>query len=61
MLFRLLTSPIDSECKREVIKIAIVDGVLYIKGRNKLYNFLQDNSELTVLSALVLREYLYSL
>lgn len=56
-----LTSPIDSECKREVIKIAIVDGVLYIKGRNKLYNFLQDNSELTVLSALVLREYLYSL
>lgn len=56
-----LTSPIKSDCGKEVIKIAITDGVLYIRGRNKLYNFLQENSELTILSALVLREYLYSL
>ena len=55
-----LTSPINN-CGKEVIKIAIVDGVVYIKGRNKLYNFLQDNSEHIILSALVLREYLYSL
>lgn len=56
-----LTSPIDTVCQKEVIRIAIVDGVLYIKGRNKLYNFLQDNSEMTILSALVLREFLYAL
>lgn len=56
-----LTSPINSNCEKDVIKIAIIDGVLYIKGRNKLYNFLQNNSELTILSALVLREFLYSL
>ena len=54
-------SPINNSCKKEVIKIAIVDGVLYIKGKHKLYKFLQDNSELVILSALVLREYLYSL
>lgn len=56
-----LTSQINEDCGKEVIKIAIMDGVLYIRGRNKLYNFLQDNSDLTILSALVLREYLYSL
>ena len=56
-----LTSPINEENKKEVIKIAIIDGVLYIKGKSKLYSFLQNNSELTILSALVLREYLYSL
>lgn len=56
-----LTSPINNSCKKEVVKIAIVDGVLYIKGKHKLYKFLQDNNELTILSALVLREYLYSL
>ena len=56
-----LNSPINKECGKKVIKIAIIDGVLYIKGKNKLYTFLQDNSELTILSALVLREFLYSL
>lgn len=56
-----LASPIDGTCGKEVIKIAIIDGVLYIRGKNKLYNFLQNNSDLTILSALVLREYLYSL
>ncbi len=56
-----LTSPINNSCKKEVVKIAIVDGVLYIKGKHKLYKFLQDNNELVILSALVLREYLYSL
>lgn len=56
-----LTSPIKSDCDKEVVKIAIVDGVIYIKGKNKLYKFLRENSELTILSALVLREFLYSL
>ncbi len=56
-----LTSPISGKNKKEVVKIAIIDGVLYIKGKNKLHKFLQEHSELTILSALVLREYLYSL
>lgn len=56
-----LTSPIKDSNNKEVIKIAILDGVLYIRGKNKLYNFLQENSEFNILSALVLRVYLYSL
>ena len=42
-------------------KIAILDGVLYIKGRNKMYKFLENNSHHTILSALVLREYLFQI
>ena len=56
-----LISPIKQECNLDVVKIAIIDGVLYIKSKNKLYNFLQEHDELQILSALVLREYLYSL
>jgi hypothetical protein len=44
------------------VKIAILDGVLYIKGQNKLYKSISENSNKEiVLSALVLREFLYSL
>lgn len=56
-----LASPIKKSSKIEVVKIAIIDGILYIQGKHKLYTFLNDNSEMTILSALVLREYLYSL
>lgn len=56
-----LNSPLTGSCDKEVIKIAIIDGVLYIKGKNKIYKFLKNNDEMIVLSALVLREYLYSL
>jgi len=45
----------------EVLPIAILDGVLYIQGNNKLHNFLRNNPNQTILSALFLREYLYSL
>ena len=45
----------------EVIPIAIMDGVLYIKGNHKLYKYLQNNPEQTIISALLLREFLYSL
>lgn len=46
----------------KAIKIAILDGVLYIKGNNKMYkditgNYKDDN----ILSALVLREFLYQI
>ena len=40
------------------IKIAILDGVLYINSGNKMYKFLED-SKYNIMSALVLREFLY--
>ena len=45
----------------EVIPIAIMDGVLYIKGNHKLYRYLENHEEQIILSSLLLREYLYSL
>lgn len=45
----------------EVLPISIMDGVLYIRGRNKLYKFLENNPDLTVISSLLLRDYLYTL
>lgn len=58
---RTLESPISTSCNKTVIKIAIIDGVLYIKGNNKWHNYLKTNEDAVILSALVLREYLYSL
>jgi len=44
------------------IKIAILDGVLYIRGRNKMYRDITETySDYNILSALLLREFLYSL
>lgn len=46
----------------KAIKIAILDGVLYIKGSNKMHSLLLQKSEThNILSALVLRDYLYSI
>lgn len=45
----------------EVIPIAIMDGVLYIKGNHKLYRYLENHEEQTIISSLLLREFLYSL
>lgn len=44
-----------------VIKIAICDGVLYIRGNNKMHRHLLENNEQIVLSSLLLREFLYSI
>lgn len=45
-----------------VTNIAILDGVLYIKGNNKMYRTLTENySDYNIMSALVLREFLYQL
>ncbi|MCD8040222.1 MAG: restriction endonuclease [Clostridia bacterium] len=55
-----LTSKTSATCKHEVIKIAILDGVVYIKNGGKMFGYLKDD-KLTILSALVLREFLYSL
>jgi hypothetical protein len=43
-------------------KIAILDGVLYIKGNNKMYNYITNQySDHNIMSALVLRNFLYQL
>lgn len=46
----------------KAIKIAILDGVLYIKGKNKMYNDITTKyKDLNIMSSLVLRDYLYSI
>jgi hypothetical protein len=43
-------------------KIAILDGILYKRGRSKMHRFLQTHpEEFNILSALVLREFLYQI
>ena len=43
------------------VKIAILDGVLYIPGNNKMYKSItQTHQEENIMSALVLRDFLYS-
>lgn len=45
----------------KAISVAILDGVLYIPGRNKLYTAITENyKEYNILSSLVLNEFLYS-
>jgi len=55
------TSFDDRIVSNEVVPIAIMDGVLFIKGSHKLYKYLENNPEQTIISALLLREFLYSL
>ncbi|MGY0407001.1 MAG: hypothetical protein ACWIPJ_01385 [Polaribacter sp.] len=46
----------------KAIKIAILDGVLFIKGRNKMYKSITETyKEYNIMSSLVLREFLYQL
>ena len=46
----------------KAIKIAILDGVLYIKGKNKMYKDITGKlKKENIMSALVLREFLYQL
>lgn len=45
----------------KVIPVAILDGVLYIPGGNKLYCYLENHPEQIIISSLLLREFLYSL
>jgi hypothetical protein len=48
--------------KVKAIKIAILDGVLYIKGKNKMYKSITElYKDYNIMSALVLREFLYQL
>ena len=44
------------------ITVAILDGVLYIEGRNKMYRYITEELQnYNIMSALVLREFLYQL
>ncbi len=46
----------------KAMKIAILDGVLYIKGKNKMYKDITTTyKDLNIMSSLVLREFLYQL
>jgi len=51
-------SLITTKCK--AVTLAILDGVLYIKGNHKMYKAItQKYSKYNIMSALVLREFLY--
>ena len=51
-----------SKTNYEVIKIAILDGVLYIKSNNKMYKSLSNfSNDEVIISAVLLRDYLYSI
>ena len=52
---------LPNELGVEVIKIAICDGVLYIKGNNKMHNHLRKHEDQIILSSLLLREFIYSI
>jgi len=44
------------------VKVAILDGVLYIPGNNVMHRFLKhDRHNYNIMSALVLREFLYQI
>ena len=45
----------------DVIPIAILDGILYIRNHGKMHTYLTTHQKDNIMSALVLREFLYSL
>ena len=46
----------------DAVKIAILDGVLFIRGRNKMHkSIIEDYKDYNIMSSLVLREFLYQL
>ena len=51
---------LQSATQKNVINIAILDGVLYIPSKKKMYKTIT-NSDVPVFSALLLRDYLYQL
>jgi len=46
----------------KAVKVAILDGVLFIKGKNKMYKLITETYKgYNIMSALVLREFLYQI
>ena len=59
--FNDAVSTITTKCENAT-SVAILDGVLYIPGNNKLYKEITETySEYNIMSALVLRDFLYTL
>ncbi len=52
---------VSNKLNAKVITIGIMDGVLYIKGNNKMYKYLSEHEDQIIISSLLLREFLYSL
>ena len=54
-------STVDTEGVK-AIKVAILDGVLYIKGKNKMHKLITENyKNYNIMSALVLRDFIYQI
>ena len=51
---------LETETNRNVLKVAVLDGILYIKSKKKMYQTITSKN-VPVMSALLLRDYLYSL
>lgn len=51
---------LNTKTKRNVLKVAVLDGILYIKSKKKMYQTIT-STDVPVMSALLLRDYLYSL
>lgn len=48
----------DKKADSEVIPIAVMDGVLFKKGKSKMYRYLQEYTDEVIISALLLKEFL---
>ena len=58
--YRDALSTINSNCN--AVKIAILDGILYVKSKSKMFkDITQGDPSRNIMSALVLREFLYQL
>ncbi|RDU61286.1 restriction endonuclease [Helicobacter didelphidarum] len=53
----LLNTPL----RDDIIKVAILDGVCYIKNKSKMFHTLHQYSQNNILSALLLRDFLYQI
>ena len=56
-----LPTKVSSSPRINLITIGILDGVLYIKGNNKMYKYLEEHEDEIILSSLLLREFLFSI
>ena len=62
LLTTLFGEKLKKNSKVKAIKVALLDGVLYIKGQNKMFKSITDAyKDYNIMSALVLREFLYQL
>ncbi len=58
----IITMLAHYDTDKKVVPIAILDGVLYLKGRNKMYkDITETHRDANIFSALLLRDFLYSL